>query len=139
MLKLNANFATRSRTTRSLDPRKHDLNSIRFGNFSNVRRILTLHFIPGGGGAVEEKRTDEMGAKSVLSSSRQFTNSPPSHNPVQTKPIYIARAVLLLPTSTSRYRRSLFLSPLPSFSCRRCWPYTFFYLPDPILTLITPK
>ena len=113
MLKLNANFATRSRTTRSLDPRKHDLNSIRFGNFSNVRRILTLHFIPGGGGAVEEKRTDEMGAKSVLSSSRQFTNSPPSHNPVQTKPIYIARAVLPPPEAATA-ALSFFLPFLPS-------------------------
>ena len=103
----------RSRPTRSLDPRKHDLNSIRFGNFSNVRRILTLHFIPGGGGAVEEKRTDEMGAKSVLSSSRQFTNSPPSHNPVQTKPIYIARAVLPPPEAATA-ALSFFLPFLPS-------------------------
>ena len=86
--------------------RKHDLSPIRSGNFSNVRRILTLHFIPLAAAAVQLKRREilhcelwhQREAKSVLSSSRQFTISlcslPLSHNPVQTKPIYIARAAL---------------------------------------------
>ena len=63
------------------------------------------HFMAalGSVGVVEEKGTRgrSEGAKSVLSSSRQFTISLPldllSHNPVQTKPIYIARAVKPLP------------------------------------------
>ena len=43
MQKLNANFAASAHWIR-----EHDLSPIRSGNFSNVRRILTLHFIPGG-------------------------------------------------------------------------------------------